>query len=95
LSYQIGGKVIKESLNDVVISALTGAHRIGTGDIRVPIANTYASISRVTVTAIQDANPGWEWLLVDRNTATGPRIKFYKNGVLADPAFVDFYIEGY
>lgn len=93
--YMVGGKVKKESINDLNIAALTGAHRIGVGDIRLPLNTSYTAISRVTVMAIQDANPGWTWLLVDRDVTVGPRIKFYKNGVLADPALVDTYTEGY
>jgi predicted phage tail protein len=94
LNYRVGGRVKKETLNDVNIAAYTGGNRIGVGDVRVVLTNTYTVISRVTVMAIQDANPGWTWLLVDRSTS-GPHVKFYKNGVLADPALVDFYIEGY
>lgn len=92
---QVGGKLKKETRNDLVPASLTGSYRIGVGDIRVPLANAFVVISRVTVLAIQDANPGWTWLLKDKDTTTGPRMQFYKNGVLADPAAIDVYLEGY
>jgi hypothetical protein len=90
---QIQADVISETINDANISTYTGSNRIGTGDIRIPLASTYSVIKRVSV-AIQDSTAtAWSWAIIDKTT-TGPRIQFRANGVLTDPALVDFYIEG-
>lgn len=79
--------------NDILASALTGAYRIGVGDIRLPKTKSYSSIVLVNI-ALQSVGPGWDWVLIDRDTAVGPRVQFYNGaGVLADPLF-DFYIKG-
>lgn len=90
---QVQADVIKENINDLVISSLTGGFRIGVGDIRIPLAYSYNVVKRISV-AIQDStSTGWTWAIIDK-TASGPRLQFRANGVLADPAKVDFYIEG-
>lgn len=93
--FNVSGTLKKDNLNDINIAALTGAYRLGVGDVRAPLRNVYSTIFRATVSAIQDSAPGWTWLLVDRSIVNGPRFKFFKNGVASDPALVDFYIEGY
>jgi hypothetical protein len=93
--YQIGAVMRTEYINDVVIANLTGAYRIAVGDIRIPLTGTYSFIKRTTIT-IQDSNPGtWTATRIDQSVSPGPRWQFRYNGTLADPAFVDFYIEGY
>lgn len=92
--YSIIAELATEYVNDVDISTLTGAQRIGIGDIRVPLIKTYALIKRVNVT-IQDNRAGqWTEQRID-NLPTGPRYQFKLNGVLTDPALVDFYVEGF
>lgn len=92
-SYTVTADVKREYINDQVISGYTGGNRIGTGDIRIPLQNTYSVIKRIGV-VIQDSSAGtWSWQRID-NTLTGPRIQFKLGGTLADPAFVDFDIEG-
>jgi len=84
-----------EYLNDIVLSSLTGAYRIGVGDIRVPLAGSYTVLKRTTV-VIQDGSVGtWTYARIDQSLSPAPRWQFRLNGVLADPAFVDFFIEGY
>lgn len=94
-SYQITAPIREEYLNDVVPASLSGSYRIGTGDIRVPLVGTYAVLKKVDVT-IQDTSSGaWTHQRVDQALTYGPRWQFKLNGVLADPAFVDFHIQGY
>lgn len=93
LTYRVSADVMTEALNDVDITGL-GAKYLGTGDCRIPLVNAYSIITRLQV-VIQDSSAGaWTWQRVD-NLATGPRIQFKLNGTLANPAYVDFYIEGY
>ena len=93
--YQINAPMKSEYLNDVVISALAGAYRIGVGDIRIPLAGVYAVLKRTGI-VIQDNSVGtWTYARIDQTLAYGPRWQFRLNGALADPAFVDFFIEGY
>lgn len=94
-NYQINASMKSEYLNDVVISNLTGAYRIGVGDIRIPLAGVYSVLKRTTVT-VQDSSAGtWTYARIDQSLSPAPRWQFRLNGVLADPAFVDFFIEGY
>lgn len=93
--YQINAPIKSEYINDLVISGLTGSYRIGVGDIRIPLAGTYSVLKRTTVT-IQDTTTGtWTATRIDQSLSPAPRWQFRLNGTLADPAFVDFFIEGY
>lgn len=93
--YQINATVKSEYINDVVISSLTGSYRIGTGDVRIPLTGTYSVLKRTTV-VVQDNSAGtWTYARIDQIISTGPRWQFRLNGVLADPQFVDFFVEGY
>lgn len=93
LDWRVSSDIQREYLNDVVVSGLTGIYRIGTGDVRAPIANTYILIRNATAT-VQDSRSGsWTVTRVDKSPA-GPRFRFFLNGVLTDPQFTDFDIEG-
>lgn len=94
-AYQINAPVKTEYINDVVISSLTGSYRIGVGDIRIPLVGSYSAIKRTGIT-IQDSSAGtWTYARIDQSLSPAPRWQFRLNGALADPAFVDFFIEGY
>lgn len=94
-SYTITAPIRSEYINDVVISALTGSYRIGTGDIRIPLVGTYTVLKKTDVT-VQDSTAGaWVATRIDQTLTYGPRWQFRLNGVLTDPAYVDFYVEGY
>lgn len=92
-SWQVQGEPVEEYINNLDITTLTGGNRIGVGDIRIPLTKTYTSIKRVTVAIQSGVATPWTWHLVDK-TLTGPRVQFRANGVLTDPALVDFYVEG-
>ena len=93
-SYQINAPLKTEYIDNVVLSSLTGVYRIGVGDIRIPLAGTYSLLKRTTPT-IQDGTAGaWVATRIDNSLSPSPRWQFRLNGTLADPAFVDFYIEG-
>lgn len=93
--YLINAPIKSEYINDKVISTLTGSYRIGVGDIRIPLVNTYTFIKRTSV-VVQDNSAGtWTYVRIDQTLTYGPRWQFRLNGVLADPQFVDFFIEGF
>lgn len=84
----------RETLADVATGSLTGAYRIATGHVRLPITGSYTAIKSVQV-ALQNVGAGWSWELLDKDTATGPAIKIYNgSGTLAD-ATIDADIVGY
>lgn len=94
-SYQIISPMKSEYLNDIVLSSLTGSYRIGVGDIRIPLAGSYTVLKRTSI-VIQDSSAGtWTYARIDQSLSPAPRWQFRLNGTLADPAFVDFFIEGY
>jgi hypothetical protein len=84
---------LQQDTEDLSTATLTGANRIGTGDIRVPLTKAFATIRKVDVT-LQNVGAGWSWELIDKNTTTGPRIKIYNaSNALAD-AVIDVTIRG-
>ncbi len=90
----LDSSVISEDIADLVMSGLTGAYRLGVGDVRLPITKVYGLVRKVDV-ALQNVGPGWSWEIVgDKNIAPGPRIKVYNaSNVLAD-AVIDATIRG-
>lgn len=84
---------ISEDFEDLATSALTGSYRIGTGDIRIPLAKTFAVARRVDVT-LQNVGAGWSWELIDKDTAVGPRIKIYNASGVAADATIDATVRG-
>ena len=80
---------------NVDTALLTGSYRIGVGDIRLPLVNSYAVINLTTVT-VQDNRAGaWTYQRLDTSLSPAPRYQFKLAGTLTDPQRVDFYIEGY
>lgn len=93
INIKLSAESISEEINDLDTSALAGAYRIGTGDIRLPISKAYQVISQVQLT-LQNVGAGWTWELIDKDNAVGPRIKIYNaSNALAD-ASVDAFIRG-
>jgi len=93
--WQVNAPIKSEYINDIVISTLSGSYRIGVGDIRIPLAGSYSFLRRTSI-VIQDSSAGtWTSTRIDQSLSPAPRWQFRLNGTLADPAFVDFFIEGY
>lgn len=84
---------VSQDTEDLNTASLTGANRLGIGDVRIPLTKTFAILRKVDVT-LQNVGAGWSWELIDKNTTTGPRIKIYNaSNVLAD-AVIDATIRG-
>ena len=95
LTYVASAPLINEYIDDIDISTLTGPYRIGVGDVRVPMSNTYGTLLEMNL-VIQDASAGaWTWNRIDKNMTYGPRVQIKLNGVLADPDLVDFILKGF
>ena len=95
LSYIVSAPLLNDYINDVDVSALAGAYRIGVGDVRVPMPNPYSTLLELQV-VIQDARAGtWSWQVVDKALTYGPRVQFKLNGVLTDPDLADFITKGF
>ncbi len=93
LNILLSAQPITEEVNDLATSTLAGAYRIGVGDVRLPIRESYSVITQVMV-ALQGVGAGWSWEIIDKDTVTGPRIKIYNaSGVLAD-ATIDAFVRG-
>jgi len=91
----VDAPLVEEYVDNVDISTLTGAYRIGVGDVRAPIGNTYTLIRRSSV-VVQDSTGGdWTAVRIDQSNSPSPRWQFRKAGVLADPEFVDFLVTGF
>lgn len=84
---------VMEEINDLDTSTLTGSYRIGTGDVRLPMANSYDILKQVSLT-LQNVGAGWSWELIDKDLTLGPRIKIYNNSNTLADAVIDAYIKG-
>lgn len=94
LNIQLSGNSLTEEVNDLDISILTGANRIGVGDIRIPFGSAFTVITQAQI-SLQNVGAGWTHEIVDKDVAVGPRIKIYNaSGVLAD-AVIDCYLRGF
>lgn len=94
-SWLIDAPLVSEYVNDVDISTLAGAYRIGTGDVRMPLEGSYTLIKRSGV-VVQDSSGGaWTAVRLDSSLSPSPRWQFRLAGTLADPQFVDFFVEGF
>lgn len=81
------GTAVTDYINDQDSSALTGSYRIGTGDVRIPLTQSFSVIKSVGV-SLQNVGAGWSWELIDKTPTYGPRIKIYDNtATLADCTF--------
>jgi hypothetical protein len=92
--YSVTANLKSESIENLDITTLTGSYRIGVGDVRIPLHNTYVVLKSPSVVIQDSTAASWTWVLIDKNVSPGPRVQFRKNGVLADPALVDFEVEG-
>ena len=90
----ISGEGIEEFVNDLDISTLTGANRIATGHVKIPVSKSFAAFKAVVV-ALQNVGGGWSYEIIAKgDTTNGPEIKIYNSSnVLAD-ATIDAYIRG-
>jgi hypothetical protein len=84
---------VSQDSEDLDTSTLTGAYRIGTGDIRIPLTKTFAVIRKVDLT-LQNVGAGWSWELIDKDTTTGPRLKIYNASNAAADATIDVTVRG-
>jgi hypothetical protein len=89
----LSAKPIYQDTEDLATAGLTGAYRIGVGDIRVPLTETFSAIRKVDLT-LQNVGAGWSWELIDKDTVTGPRIKIYNSLNTAADATIDVTVRG-
>lgn len=90
----LSAKITTAGVEDLNTSTLTGAYRIGVGDIRLPLGTAFATILRINSIALQNVAAGWSWVLIDKDTSVGPRIKIYdQTNTLAD-AVIDAAVDG-
>lgn len=87
------GNADTDYINDLDISTLTGSYRIGTGDIRLPLLKDFSYVRYANV-SLQNVAAGWSWVLIDKDTTYGPRIKIYDaSNTLAD-CTIDAFVDG-
>ena len=84
---------IIEDIDDLDTSTLTGAQRIGVGDVRLPLARAFTFIKRVDV-VLQNVGSGWTWELVDKAVADGPRVRIYNAAGAPADAVIDATVKG-
>lgn len=91
---KVKSEALSEATNDLDTSALTGSYRLGVGDVRIPLRDTFDQIETVDLVFV-GMGPGYTWELIDRDTTVGPRIKIYDStGTLAD-VVMDTVVRGY
>ncbi len=81
-------------VGDVNTAGLDAQHRYGPGDVRIGVPAGQFQLIRTVGVGFNGVGDGWTWDLVDKDAATGPRVRLYNNqGVLAD-ATIDVTIRG-
>jgi hypothetical protein len=80
----LSAQQITEEINDYTPAS---------GDFRLPIAKTYAVIQTVQLT-LQNVGAGWSWELIDKNAASGPRVKIYDSSNTLAAAVIDASVKG-
>jgi hypothetical protein len=93
LLINLSARPVDETITDLDTSTLSGVYRLGVGDIRLPIDETYGVIRTVQI-ALQSVGPGWTWVLEDKDTATGPRVRLYDASGNPADALIDAFVRG-
>lgn len=94
LNIQLSGNSLTEEVNDLDTAILTGDFRLGVGDIRIPFGSPFLVISQIQIT-LQNVGPGWSYEIVDKDVATGPRLKIYNADLEPADAVIDCFIRGF
>jgi hypothetical protein len=93
-AYIVSADIKEEYYNDIDIATDARVTVIAVGDVRSPVALNFGFIREAHV-VIQDTRSGWNApTLLDRDPVLGPRWQFRLNGVLTNPALVDFINRG-
>jgi hypothetical protein len=94
LIVRLRGDPASIELNDLDTAEITGAARIGVGDVRVPVANGALSAIRSVFVSFNNTGGGYSYEVIDKNVDPGPRIRIYDDtGALAD-AVIDVAVRG-
>jgi predicted phage tail protein len=82
------------SLAQLDTTTLSGGYRLATGDIRLPVAGTFATVDGVSVSFVGSAYQGYRYTITDYSSVLGPRIAVYDaSGTPAD-AVISAFITG-
>ena len=80
----LDANVKDEVISNISTASLNGDHRIGVGDIRLPIKLSYSVIQFVYINFHSIGN-GWAFRVVDYDVSIGPRIQIFDaDGNLSD-----------
>lgn len=83
------------TVNDLDTSTLTGARRLGVGDIRIPVpAGLFTVIQHVNV-SFNGTGAGWTYELLDRGVSLGPRVRLFNPSGSLQDAVIDASVSGY
>jgi len=93
MTINLSARPVEETIEDLDTSTLTGANRLGAGDIRLPIQETYVVIRSIQI-ALQSVGAGWTWDIVDKDVASGPRVRIFDSGGNPADAIIDATIKG-
>ena len=89
LDITISVELIRETINDVDTSTLTGS----TGARRLALVRSYSLIKSV-LPILQDVGAGWSVTVADKNPSLGPLVKIYNASDTLTDTTMDFVIEG-
>jgi hypothetical protein len=94
LNIQLSGNSLTEEVNDLNTALLAGDFRLGVGDVRIPFGSPFLVISQMQIT-LQNVGPGWSVEVIDKDVATGPRIKIYNADYELADAMIDVFFRGF
>lgn len=85
----------EQVLDNIDTSALSGAYRIGPGDIRLPIDATRFQVIRTVNLTFNGTGAGWSYVVVDKDPVRGPRVQIYNPQLQLADALIDAEVRGF
>lgn len=90
----ISAKPLIQDTEDLDISTLTGANRIATGHVKIPLTKSFNVVKGVVLT-LQNVGAGWSVELISKADLTnGPEVKIYNSSNTLADATIDAQIRG-
>ncbi|HLO39703.1 MAG TPA: host specificity factor TipJ family phage tail protein [Phycisphaerales bacterium] len=94
LLMQLRAPIIHVELNDLDTANLDADHRLGVGDIRLPIpVGLFTQVRRVSL-SFNGVGVGWTWEVVDKDPVLGPRVRLYDTNGNPAHAVIDVVVRG-
>lgn len=94
LVFMLRAEMITQVVNDLDTATLTGDRRLGVGDVRVPIGSSQLGAITSVQVSFNGLGAGFSYVVVDKATLPGPRIRIFNDLDLPADAVIDVRVTG-